>query len=73
LHDPRRALTFLDLYLLRGGTLSEEARLTRIHALRALQRPAEEATAIAEFLAKHPRSFEDETLRARLAVLRSTR
>jgi hypothetical protein len=72
LHDPAEALRLLDLYLQRGGTLSEEARLTRIHALRALRRTKDEAKAIAEFLVRHPRSFEDSTLRARLADLRGT-
>jgi hypothetical protein len=71
LHDPTRSLKLLDTYLTRGGTLSEEARLTRIHALRALHRPQDEAAAITEFLAKHPRSFEDSTLRARLTDLRA--
>jgi hypothetical protein len=61
----------LDTYLARGGTLSEEARLTRIHALRALHRSKEEEAAISEFLLKHPRSFEDSTLRARLTDLRA--
>jgi hypothetical protein len=71
LHEPARSLELLDAYLVRGGTLSEEARLTRIHALRALHRSKDEAAAIAEFLVKHPRSFEDTTLRARLADLRA--
>jgi hypothetical protein len=71
LHEPARALPLLDLYLQRGGNLTEEARLTRIQALRALHRKQDEADAIAEFLAKHPRSFEDTTLRARLADLRA--
>jgi hypothetical protein len=71
LHDPARALQMLDKYLARGGTLSEEARLTRIHALRALHRSKEEEAAISEFLLKHPRSFEDSTLRARLTDLRA--
>jgi hypothetical protein len=71
LHDPARSLQLLDTYLARGGTLSEEARLTRVHALRALHRSKEEAAAISEFLVKHPRSFEDSTLRARLTDLRA--
>lgn len=71
LHDPARSLELLDAYLVRGGTLSEEARLTRIHALRELHRTQEESAAIAEFLLKHPRSFEDNTLRARLTDLRA--
>ena len=70
-HDPARSLELLDAYLVRGGTLSEEARLARIHALRALHRSQDEAAAISEFLVKHPRSFEDSTLRARLADLRA--
>jgi hypothetical protein len=73
MHNPARSLQHLDAYLARGGTLSEEARLTRIHALRALHRPEDEAAAISEFLVKHPRSFEDSTLRARLADLRNRR
>ncbi|HKU40608.1 MAG TPA: FecR domain-containing protein [Polyangiales bacterium] len=71
LHEPGAALHLLDSYLLRGGTLSEEARLTRISALRALHRDREEAAAIAEFLRKHPRSFEDASLRARLSALQA--
>jgi len=71
MRNPTRSLQLLDTYLTRGGTLSEEARLTRIHALRALHRSQEEAAAISEFLVKHPRSFEDSTLRARLADLRA--
>jgi hypothetical protein len=71
MHNPARSLQHLDAYLTRGGTLSEEARLTRIHALRALHRSEDEAAAISEFLVKHPRSFEDSTLRARLADLRN--
>lgn len=73
LNDPTRAIQLLDTYLARGGTLSEEARLTRIHALRALHRSQDEAAAISEFLVKHPRSFEDSTLRARLSELRAQR
>lgn len=73
MRNPTRSLQLLDTYLSRGGTLSEEARLTRIHALRALHRSQEEAAAISEFLGKHPRSFEDSTLRARLADLRAQR
>jgi hypothetical protein len=72
MHNPTRSLQHLDAYLARGGTLSEEARLTRIHALRALHRSQEEAAAISDFLVKHPRSFEDSTLRARLADLRNS-
>ena len=72
LHNPKEAVKVLDTYLERGGTLSEEARLTRIHALRALRRDKDEAAAISEFLTKHPRSFEDSTLRARLADLRTS-
>ena len=71
LREPARALPLLDLYLQRGGNLTEEARLTRIQALRALHRKQDEANAIAEFLLKHPRSFEDTSLRARLADLRA--
>jgi PEGA domain/FecR protein len=71
LRAPARALPLLDQYLQRGGNLTEEARLTRIQALRALHRKDDEAKAIAEFLLKHPRSFEDTNLRARLADLRA--
>ncbi|HKP62456.1 MAG TPA: FecR domain-containing protein [Polyangiales bacterium] len=71
LHEPARALPLLDEYLQRGGNLTEEARLTRIQALRGLHRNQDEAKAIAEFLLKHPRSFEDTNLRARLAELRA--
>jgi hypothetical protein len=71
LHDPGRALALLDAYLARGGTLSEEARITRVHALRELGRQSDEAEAIREFLSKHPRSFEAASLRDRLAALRA--
>lgn len=70
LHDPKGALSALDAYLKTGGALAVEARAARIEALRVLQRFDEEASAIEEFLRKHPRSFEGKALRARLAVLR---
>jgi hypothetical protein len=73
LHQPERALELLDAYLERGGTLAEEARLNRIRALRALERPDQEALAIREFLAKHPRNFEATALRSRVAELESKR
>jgi hypothetical protein len=73
LGEPARALGRFDAYLKRGGALSEEARVARVHALRALHRDAEEAAAIEELLAKHPRSFEAAELRARLEALQSAR
>lgn len=69
LHQPEQALELLDAYLERGGTLAEEARLNRIRALRGLERPDQEALAIREFLAKHPRNFEATALRSRLFEL----
>lgn len=69
LHQPDKALELLDAYLERGGTLAEEARLNRILALRALERADQEALAIREFLAKHPRNFEATALRSRLQEL----
>ncbi len=73
LGQPERALTRLDAYLAAGGALSEEARVARIHALRSLHRDADEALAIAEFLTKHPHSFQAADLRARLATLEAAR
>jgi hypothetical protein len=70
LTDARQALRSLDTYLQRGGPLAEEARLTRVLALRALGDDARETAAIEEILAKHPRSLEIPTLRARLLALR---
>jgi hypothetical protein len=66
LHDPRGALEALNAYLRSGGSLELEARVARIEALHALKRSAEEATAIDEFLHRHPHSFEAKALRARL-------
>jgi hypothetical protein len=66
LHDPHGALEALNAYLRNGGSLELEARVARIDALHALKRSAEEATAIDEFLRRHPHSFEAKALRARL-------
>ena len=72
LGQPQRALEELDAYLAQGaGPLAEEARATRIGALRALGRVEDEVAAIEDFLAKHPRSFEANALRSRLTALRS--
>lgn len=70
---PQRALSRFDAYLARGGALSEEARAARILTLRKLGREREEASAIREFLAKHPRSFETAQMRARLLTLETAR
>ncbi len=73
LQAPELALHSLDNYLTRGGSLAEEARVARIHALSTMHRDADEAAAIDEFLVKHPRSLEAAALRARLATLRGVR
>jgi hypothetical protein len=65
LNDPHGALEALNTYLRSGGSLEIEAQIARIDALHALKRSAEEATAIDDFLQRHPRSFEAKALRAR--------
>jgi hypothetical protein len=65
LNDPHGALEALNTYLRTGGSLEIEAQIARIDALHALKRSAEEATAIDDFLQRHPRSFEAKALRAR--------
>lgn len=73
LGQPARALARLEAYLARGGSLAQEARAARILALQKLHRTDDEAQAIREFLAKHPQSFEAAQMRARLAMLETTR
>ena len=60
-----QGLKHLDAYLSTGGPLVVEARLGRIRALRSLGRTADEASAIDEFLAAHPKSLEAESLKQR--------
>jgi hypothetical protein len=72
LGDPKGALAPLNAYLQGGGPLEVEARVARIEALHELNRGADEASAIDDFLRRHPRSFEAKALRARLGVLRGT-
>jgi hypothetical protein len=71
LKDPQQAVASLDAYLEHGGALAEEARVARIHALAQLRRVGDEASAIDDFLAKHPHSLDVPELRARLASLRA--
>ncbi|MGD8862350.1 MAG: tetratricopeptide repeat protein [Myxococcales bacterium] len=67
---PEAALRGLDRYLSRGrGALAEEARHTRIRALRTLGRPDAEAEAIRDFLRRHPESFHAAGLEQRLERL----
>jgi TolA-binding protein len=72
LDDPRGALEALNGYLRNPGALEVEARVARIDALRKLQRSADEAIAIDDFLRRHPRSFEAAGLRNRRAALQGT-
>lgn len=60
-----QALNHLDTYLSTGGSLVVEARLAKVRALRALGRTSDEAKAIDEFLAAHPKSLEAESLKQR--------
>lgn len=71
LGDPKGALAPLNAYLKRGGPIAVEARTARIEALRRLNRAADEALAIEEFLRLHPRNFEVNRLQARLETLRN--
>ncbi|MDD9934267.1 MAG: PEGA domain-containing protein [Myxococcales bacterium] len=64
------ALASLDRYLSGGrGALAEEARHTRIRALRSLGRGGDETDAIREFLELHPKSFQAGALSRRLERL----
>jgi len=74
LGDPRRALSLLDRYLAKGGgVLAEEARYTRIRALRRLGHAPAEQDAIRLFLAAHPKSFHRKVLERRLVALAGDR
>ncbi|MEX1368715.1 MAG: tetratricopeptide repeat protein [Nannocystaceae bacterium] len=53
---PVAALRWFDRYLEQGGTLSQEARIGRIKALRALGRTAQEQRAIEQLRQLHPNS-----------------
>jgi hypothetical protein len=69
LGDASAALDYADRYLAVGGTLTPEARETRVRALRSLGRRSEERAAIEEFLEAHPESLRAPTLTERLSVL----
>ncbi len=66
----RAALEAYERYLAKPGPLTEEARLGRIRALRALGRRERERAAIEAFLSAHAKSWEAAALRKRLAWLR---
>jgi hypothetical protein len=70
LNQPEQALAHAERYLgAGGGVLAEEARYTRVRALRALGRSDLEARAIAELIAAHPDSFHLAPLKQRLVSL----
>jgi hypothetical protein len=70
LDRPADALRSVERYLASGaGALLPEARETRIRALRALGRSADERDAIEQFLAAHPDSLRAKTLARRLSEL----
>jgi hypothetical protein len=72
LGSPDLALRNLDRYLEGGnGALVEEARRVRIRALRTLGNHDGEASAIEEFLAAHPKSFQAPALRQRMGELKA--
>lgn len=58
-------LKHIDAYLATGGPLAVEARLAKIRGFRSLGRTADEAAAIDEFLAAHPKSLEADSLKQR--------
>lgn len=69
---PAEALALIDHYLGSGETvLQEEARYTRIRALRRLGLPSAELDAIGVFLAAHPRSFHLRQLTRRRQTLQA--
>ncbi|PRQ04129.1 FecR protein [Enhygromyxa salina] len=66
--DHQGALEAYELYLERGAKqLAPEAELGRIEALRQLGRHADEAAAIAAFLAAHPDDYRSAEIRAGLS------
>lgn len=67
---PREALARFDVYLARGGPLSEEARLGRAESWRALGDTTGEAQAWEELLRAHPQTIHAEQARIRLEALR---
>jgi hypothetical protein len=70
LGQPNAALTYADRYLASAsGSLRPEAEETRIRALRALGRRAEERAAIQAFLKAYPESLRARTLAQRLDAL----
>jgi predicted TPR repeat methyltransferase len=60
------ALDAFDTYLASGGSLEEEARFGRIHALRMLGRTAEERAAIEAMIERFPGGALSTSLRDRL-------
>jgi len=69
LGDPGGALSAFDQYLVRGGSLAQEAAFGRARALRALNRTTEERQAIERFVATYPDAPQSRALRKRLAVI----
>jgi len=67
--DPSSALRMFDDYIAKGGPLEQEAREGRIRALRALGRTAQERAAIADFVARFPKSVHATRLEARAREL----
>lgn len=63
------AIKHLDAYLSSGGPLVMEAELAKIRAFRSLGRASDEARAIDQFLAAHPKSLEAESLKQRRDAL----
>jgi ferric-dicitrate binding protein FerR (iron transport regulator) len=70
LNDAQGALSAFDSYLVRGGSLAQEALFGRARALRTLNRPAEERAVIDRFLAAYPNAPQSRVLRSRLATMK---
>lgn len=62
LKDPAAALRSFESYLIREGTLTQEARYGRIRALRALGRTAEAERAARDFVQRYPGSAQAKQL-----------
>jgi hypothetical protein len=72
LQQPDQARDLFERYLKNGGgALAQEARHSRIRALRRLGHRQQEIEAIEDFLERHPDSFEAEALRQRLQDLQN--